>query len=79
MTGKPFLATIVELDMPVVWTPEEIIADIHHPNLTPEHLRRAAELLHYIAEALANRKPEADAAPKPFAEPRRAAAPAEPQ
>jgi Protein of unknown function (DUF3102) len=70
VTGKPFLATIVELDMPVVWTPEEIIADIEHPNLTPEHLRRAAELLHHIADALAARKPSpmpalAPAAPAP--------------
>ena len=66
VTGKPFLATIVELDMPVVWTPEEIIADIEHPNLTPEHLRRAAELLHDIADTLAARETKAvDAAPVP--------------
>ena len=56
VTGKPFLATIVELDLPVVWSAEEIIEDIDHPNLTPEHLRRAVELLHHIADALVARR-----------------------
>jgi hypothetical protein len=55
VTGKDLLAVITELDMPVGWTAEEIIAEITHPNLIPEHVRRAAELLHQIADALAIR------------------------
>ena len=66
---QAFLATIVELDMPVVWSwsAEQTIADIDHPNLTAEHLKRAAEFLHHIADALAvcETNKAANAAPVP--------------
>jgi ParB-like chromosome segregation protein Spo0J len=68
VTGKDFLAVITELNMPVAWTPEEIIADITHPNLTPEHLRAAADLLHHIADALAVRRAQVEAGTKTSAE-----------
>jgi hypothetical protein len=56
---------ITELEMLVGWTAEAIIAEIDYPNLTPEHLRRAAELLENIADVLAIReaKPSLSSSP----------------